>query len=263
MSSASLIAETCFPTCRNKRTSSPSDSDSATQHDVGVPTKCPPASHGRSTISFDMRSRKPLSVSSTFDRRRPLRGDRGWQRTKVAHRPSSRPTACSTAGRFQWSTRRNRLVPKTAGQGTEKKKTIAVSPKKQMPHELKIPGSVLMRLSSTSSTVQTTLCVTLQSTVYSWLDRMVLLLLVLVLVVLVVLMIKTQGSLSCQAPEMHLIRVAEHLGASSRRPRHPFPALTAGEAPGRVPVYTAQKSLPVTHESSCGDLRSFLHVWTP
>ena len=38
---------------------------------------------------------------------------------------------------------------------------------------------------------------------------------------LVVLMIKTRGSLSCQAAEMHLIRVAEHLGASSRRPRHP------------------------------------------
>ena len=28
---------------------------------------------------------------------------------------------------------------------------------------------------------------------------------------------------------MQLIRVAEHLGASSRRPRHPFPALMAGE----------------------------------
>ena len=35
--------------------------------------------------------------------------------------------------------------------------------------------------------------------------------------------------------------VAEHLGASSRRPRHPFPALMAGETPGRVPVYTALK----------------------
>ena len=38
---------------------------------------------------------------------------------------------------------------------------------------------------------------------------------------------------------MQLIRVAERLGASSRRPRHPFPALMAGEPPGRVPVYTA------------------------
>ena len=35
--------------------------------------------------------------------------------------------------------------------------------------------------------------------------------------------------------------VAEHLGASSRRPRHPFPALMAGVNPGRVPVYTALK----------------------
>ena len=35
--------------------------------------------------------------------------------------------------------------------------------------------------------------------------------------------------------------VAEHLGASSRRPRHPFSALMAGETPGRVPVYTALK----------------------
>ena len=38
--------------------------------------------------------------------------------------------------------------------------------------------------------------------------------------------------------------VAEHLGASSRRPRHPFPALMAGVTHGRVPVYTALKSLP-------------------
>ena len=30
---------------------------------------------------------------------------------------------------------------------------------------------------------------------------------------------------------VHLIRVAEHLGASSRRPRHPFPALMAGGQP--------------------------------
>ena len=33
--------------------------------------------------------------------------------------------------------------------------------------------------------------------------------------------------------------VAEHLGASSQRPRHPFSALMAGVNPGRVPVYTA------------------------
>ena len=40
---------------------------------------------------------------------------------------------------------------------------------------------------------------------------------------------------------MHLIWVAERMGASSRRPRHPFPALMAGVNPGRVPVYTALK----------------------
>ena len=45
--------------------------------------------------------------------------------------------------------------------------------------------------------------------------------------------------------------VAEHLGASSRRPRHPFPALMAGVNPGRVPVYTA---LPANPESSTGTL---------
>ena len=36
--------------------------------------------------------------------------------------------------------------------------------------------------------------------------------------------------------------VAESLGASSRRPRHPFPALMAGVSPGRVPVHTALKN---------------------
>ena len=65
-------------------------------------------------------------------------------------------------------------------------------------------------------------------------------------VVCVVQMIKTRGSLSCEAPEMQLIRVAEHLGASSRRPRHPFPALMAGFSPGRVQGYTALKTHPVT-----------------
>ena len=39
--------------------------------------------------------------------------------------------------------------------------------------------------------------------------------------------------------------VAEHLGASSRRPRHPFSALMAGATSGRVPVYTAQKRDPI------------------
>ena len=41
--------------------------------------------------------------------------------------------------------------------------------------------------------------------------------------------------------------VAEHLGASSRRPRHPFSALMAEGNPGRVPVYTA---LPAHHEQA-------------
>ena len=47
--------------------------------------------------------------------------------------------------------------------------------------------------------------------------------------------------------------VAEHLGASSRRPRHPFPALMAGETTGRVPVYTAQRSLPITPENATAE----------
>ena len=46
---------------------------------------------------------------------------------------------------------------------------------------------------------------------------------------------------------MQLIRVAEHLGASSRRPRHPFPALMAGVSPGRVPVHTALPALSKHH----------------
>ena len=51
---------------------------------------------------------------------------------------------------------------------------------------------------------------------------------------------------------MQLIRVAEHLGASSRRPRHPFTALMAGVNPGRVPVYTAQKNdTPAGMSSTC------------
>ena len=49
---------------------------------------------------------------------------------------------------------------------------------------------------------------------------------------------------------MHLIRVAEHLGASSRRPRHPFTALMAGVTHGRVPVYTALK-MPSHHARNC------------
>ena len=67
-----------------------------------------------------------------------------------------------------------------------------------------------------------------------------------VCVVCVVQMIKTRGSLSCQAPEMQLIRVAEHLGASSRRPRHPFPALMAGEPLAVYLCTRPKKGLPVT-----------------
>ena len=48
-------------------------------------------------------------------------------------------------------------------------------------------------------------------------------------VVCVVQMIHDTASLSWRVRMMQLIRVAEHLGASSRRPRHPFPALMAGE----------------------------------
>ena len=44
--------------------------------------------------------------------------------------------------------------------------------------------------------------------------------------------------------------VAEHLGASSRRPRHPFSALMAGVNPVRVPVYTALKKLTIAMMSS-------------
>ena len=43
--------------------------------------------------------------------------------------------------------------------------------------------------------------------------------------------------------------VASHLGASSRCPRHPFPALMAGDNPGRVPVYTALKKS--TRQRAC------------
>ena len=57
--------------------------------------------------------------------------------------------------------------------------------------------------------------------------------------------------------------VAEHLVASSRRPRHPFPALMAGE-PLAVYLCTRPKKKPSRHTMSCncGDLRSFLQVWT-
>ena len=43
---------------------------------------------------------------------------------------------------------------------------------------------------------------------------------------------------------MQLIRVAEHLGASSRRPRHPFPALMAGEPWPCTCVHGPKKAKP-------------------
>ena len=62
--------------------------------------------------------------------------------------------------------------------------------------------------------------------------------------VLVVVVVRTRCttcvSLHTRRRCMHQIG-AEHLGASSRHPRHPFPALMAGVNPGRVPVYTALK----------------------
>ena len=72
--------------------------------------------------------------------------------------------------------------------------------------------------------------------------------------VVVVVVVRTR-SLICvfvhTYQQLHLIWVAEHLGASSRRPRHSFPALMAGDTPGRVPVYTALKS----HQPNCTELQ--------
>ena len=68
----------------------------------------------------------------------------------------------------------------------------------------------------------------------------------MVVVVVVVRAIEYGVCVSPYAPTTNAPNwVAEHLGASSRRPRHPFPALMAGETPGRVPVYTALKSDPI------------------
>ena len=62
----------------------------------------------------------------------------------------------------------------------------------------------------------------------------------------------TEVCLSIPLHACIFLRVAEHLGASSRRPRHPFPALMAGETPGREPVHTAlktQDSMPCRHNN--------------
>ena len=68
---------------------------------------------------------------------------------------------------------------------------------------------------------------------------------------------------------LHLIGVAEHLRASSRRHRHPFPALMAGVNPGRVSVHTALKTTSRQHLSLHHDRHVtilvqelLLHVWT-
>ena len=86
----------------------------------------------------------------------------------------------------------------------------------------------------------------------------------LYVVVCVVQMTNDTACQSRRVREKQLIRVAEHLGASSRRPRHPFSALMAGE-PLAVYLCTRPKKSPSRHTMSCncGDLRSFLHVWTP
>ena len=58
--------------------------------------------------------------------------------------------------------------------------------------------------------------------------------------VVVLRMIKYDMCVSPYAPTMHAPNwVAEHLGASSRRPRQPFPTLMAGVNPGPVPVHRA------------------------
>ena len=51
--------------------------------------------------------------------------------------------------------------------------------------------------------------------------------------------------------------VAEHLGASSRSPRHPFPAQMAGEPWPCTCVHGTKKPSRHTMKSNCGDLRSF------
>ena len=75
--------------------------------------------------------------------------------------------------------------------------------------------------------------------------------LVVVLVVLVVLVVQMTNDTACQSRrvrEMQLIRVAEHLGASSRRPRHPFSALMAGEPLAVFLCTRPQKAFPSHHE---------------
>ena len=85
---------------------------------------------------------------------------------------------------------------------------------------------------------------------------------VLCVVVCVVPIIDVTACLSRRVRMMQLIRVAEHLGASSRRPRHPFPALMAGEPWPCTCVHGPKKPSRHTMSCNCGELRSVLHVWT-
>ena len=71
-------------------------------------------------------------------------------------------------------------------------------------------------------------------------------------VVCVVQMIHNTASLSWRVRMMQLIRLAEHLGASSRRPRNSFPALMLGVSPA---VYLCTRPKKPTHQptnSICG-----------
>ena len=74
-----------------------------------------------------------------------------------------------------------------------------------------------------------------------------------VLVVLVVRMIHNTASLSWRVRMMQLIRVAEHLGASSRRPRHPFHAQMAGEPLAVYLCARPKNSQPINPEQ---------HLWS-
>ena len=73
--------------------------------------------------------------------------------------------------------------------------------------------------------------------------------------VCVVQMIHDTASLSWRVRMMHLIRVAEHLGASSRRPRHPFPTLMAGE-PLAVYLCTRPKKSTITRRTAPVELHN-------
>ena len=75
-------------------------------------------------------------------------------------------------------------------------------------------------------------------------------------VVCVVQMIQSTPCLSRVMPTMHLIWVAEHLGASSRRPRHPFPALMAGGNPWPCTCVHGQKNQPINRRTAPVELQN-------